>query len=103
MLDCRIPIPAQTVLAACALALALGPAGCTSSAPPAAAPAAESAEVHCDACGRRVARQSAQPRISPEGLDVYVCQQCVARVRQGKPLSSPSARVPGKRSSRGTP
>jgi hypothetical protein len=75
------------------LAILLGNLSCTSKSIPEPEPAVESDEVHCDACGKRVSRQSAEPHVSPEGLDVYVCKPCLSKPAQGKLRSSPPART----------
>jgi hypothetical protein len=69
----RVP-PAWTLLLT---TLAWGCSG--PSTPPAPA---ETAEVHCDACGKVVARQDTRASISPEGIDAYTCQKCLAKSRR---------------------
>src|SRR5271156_6863182 len=82
-------VPARRSQIVFAPVLAIGLSGCTSEpAPPSASPA-ESAEVYCGTCAKKVSRQSAESQISPEGLDVYLCKSCLARPSPGKPRSSP--------------
>jgi hypothetical protein len=84
----RSPIRALVLRTAGVLAMALGSSGCRSEAPPPAA--VETAEVYCDRCREKVARQDAEARISPEGMDVYVCRACVADPRRGKSAARPA-------------
>jgi hypothetical protein len=93
---------AQTILTVCTLVLAIAAASCTSEPSSAPSPTVESADVPCGECGKKVARQNAEPHISPEGLDVYVCKACLSRPRQGKSRSSPPGRTSNKTSSKGT-
>jgi len=81
-----------------AFALASGVLGCRPDPPPAPVVASD---VRCDACGQSISREGAEAHLSPEGLDIFICQKCLDRVRRGKPLSSPPARSLGKNSSRG--
>jgi hypothetical protein len=84
-------------LAACGLILVIGIGldGCTPPAPPAASEQPE--EVRCDVCGKVVARQDTEPRVSLDGTDVYTCRSCLAKARPGR--ARPPARTPGKTSS----
>jgi hypothetical protein len=105
MLDHRLPIRAGARRTArtmtMVLTMALGPSGCHSDPPP--PPVAERAEVYCDSCRKKVARQDTETRIGLEGTDVYICRACVAAAAQGKAATAPPVRVRSKTSSRGRP
>jgi hypothetical protein len=69
--------PAIRMLLAFALLTPIAAWGC--SGPPAPATPAEAAEVHCNVCGKLVAREGTQALITPEGIDVFTCKKCLAR------------------------
>jgi hypothetical protein len=98
----ELRVPLRNFATVCVLDLAISAFGCTSRSDRPLPSAVESAEVHCDACGKKVARQSAESHISPEGLDVYVCKSCLSRPAQGKSRSSPPARTSTRPFSKGT-
>jgi hypothetical protein len=99
----RLPIRARAPRMARAvtmvLMMAIGPSGCHSDPP--SPPVAERAEVYCDSCRKKVARQDTETRIGLEGTDVYICRACVAAAAQGKAATAPPVRVRSKSSSRG--
>ncbi len=61
------------------ISLALGCSG-----RPAFEPPPEPTEVHCNHCGKVVPRSAAASAISPEGLDLYTCQQCQSKNRRNR-------------------
>ena len=84
----RSPIHALVLRTAGLLAMASGASGCKSDPPP--PPAVEPAEVYCDSCRQKVARKDTDSRISPEGMDVYVCRACIADPRRGQSAARPA-------------
>jgi hypothetical protein len=95
-------ILARTLPNVCMFVLAIVALSCTSESPTEPASAVESADVHCTECSKKVARESAEPHITPDGLDVYICKMCLSKPRKSKPRSSPPARTSNKSSSKGT-
>jgi hypothetical protein len=84
----RSPIHALALRTAGLLALTLAAPGCQSDPPPPLT--VESAEVYCDSCRQKVARKDTDSRISPEGMDIYVCRACIADPRRGQAAARPA-------------
>jgi hypothetical protein len=96
-LRARAPRMARTTTLV--LTMVLGASGCHSDPPPSSVD--ERAEVYCDSCRKKVARQDTESRVGLEGTDVYICRKCVSTAAQGKAATAPPVRVRSQTKSRG--